>query len=192
MTLYEKVLAGGVVVAIIFGLYGLVYPKAQTYVDTGKVDVAAIVSAVYDKVKGEVSLGAASSPALNNDGCMDLNGVTKCYYSSAWAVASTSCMFKLPGATTTLQFATAQVGNARGTANVGEWGWSYGVMATTSSFGVYAISATVQTVIVASSTGSVGVNPNTVLPPNAYLVFKQGSTTPTGVTGRCSAEVATI
>ena len=142
---------------------------------------------------GEPTFGAASSPALGNDGCMDLNGTTKCFYGTAFTAASTTCTFRLPGATSTLQTAAAMVTNARGTVNYGEWGWSRDVMATSTSLGGGVISATLHTVIVASSTGGVSQNTTAlVLPPGGYLVFKQGSTTPTGVTGRCSAEVQTI
>ncbi len=141
----------------------------------------------------EPTFGASSAPSLVN-GCLELNGTTECFYGSAWAqAASTSCSFKLPGATTTLQFAAAQVRNQQGTANYGEWGWSYGIMATSTSLGGGAISATLNTVIVASSTGNSpnNVNPVYVLPPGGYLTFKQGSTTNTQV-GRCSAQVQTI
>ncbi len=175
---------------------------------SGKVNVAVIPGDVAGadggKVDGQFStnpspspasepkLGSASSPSVIN-GCMEINDTTVCYYGSAWAVASTSCQFKLPSATSSVTFAAAYPKTMGGTANFGEWGYSKDVMSTTTSLGSGTISATVQTVISASSSPGWTVNNVTaMLPPGGYLVFKQGSTTPTGVTGRCSASVQTI
>lgn len=137
-------------------------------------------------------LGGSSAPSLVN-GCLDLGSTQACFYGSAWSVASTSCSFKLPSASSTLMLAVAQIRNQQGTANFGEWGWSKDLMSTSTSLGSGALSSTVNTVLMASSTGGYSqINPATILPPGGYLTFKQGSTTPTGVTGRCSAEVVTI
>jgi len=138
------------------------------------------------------TFAAASAPALVN-GCQEINGTTICSYGSAWKAASTTCVFKLPNATSTLVAAVSRTINPQGTANFGEWGYNrVGDSSTSTSLGFAPISATIQTSISASTTGSSPLNLNSVLPPNGYLVFKQGSTTPTGVTGRCSAQVMVI
>lgn len=136
--------------------------------------------------------GSATSPSVIN-GCQEINGTTICDYGSAFTTASTTCAFKLPSATSTLQSAAARIANPQGTANIGEWGYSRtDSFSTTTSLGFALISATLQTIIVASSTGTTNLNPVNALPPGGWLVFKTGSTTPTGVTGRCSAEINII
>lgn len=187
MNTIEKVLAAAIGVGLILSLYSLVYPK------TGSIDVGAISQAVYSDVYGKLSttftLGAAGSPAINNDGCGEFNGVTHCYYRSAFTRASTTCQFNLPSASSTLIAAVAMVTNARGTATVGEWGVSKDINSTSTSLGYRVLAAGVYGTITASSSGfTTNVDTANVLPANGKLAFKIGSTTPT-TQGICVAEV---
>lgn len=138
-----------------------------------------------------ITFGSASSASIVN-GCQDVNGVTSCSFATVGSVASSTCSFRLPGATSTVRYAAAKITNSGGAVGMGEWGWSRDVMSTTTSLGFGTYSATIPAVIVASTTAAASLNPATVLPPGGYLVFKVGSSTPTGMSVRCSAEVTQI
>jgi hypothetical protein len=147
----------------------------------------------YSKTTQQV--GAVPGPEdLNPYHCVA--GVCTYYYHSKLAVASTTCSFKSPAATTSLRFAAAKVTKSSTGATLQyEWGKSSSPNATTSSFGIGTIVSAGQGTITASTTNA-NTGPNvdqlTVIAPNTYLNLKVGSSTPTDESGVCDAELTAL
>lgn len=137
-------------------------------------------------------LGSASSPSIVN-GCMEVNGVLQCSYKAAMTNSSTTCAFKLPNATTTLQSFVAHFSNPTG-AFITEMGVGpqiAGAAATTTQIAELTptVNGRAQTL---SATSSMGIAPNELtdylLPPNQFLTVRVGSSSPT-LAGTCAAVV---
>lgn len=129
-----------------------------------------------------VELGSASSPSVVGN-CMEVNGVTNCFYSQRMANASTTCSFK-PAATSTLVAFGAKITNSYSGSYGVELAKSATAYSTTTRLGYEAtgIAAGNQNTIVASS--SLGAAQ--VFGPNDFANVKFGSSSPT-VQGTCSA-----
>lgn len=199
MTLSTKNLVSYAVAIVLATVFVLAYASTVKITvapgETAKADGvgkgAQHISGIFipDESNTAPRFGSASSPPVNGD-CMEVNGVNHCYYSSAFNPASSTCQFKMPAATSTIEIATATMTNGRGTVLFGEWGKSRDVNSTSTSLGFGSIGATAQYgTIIASSTGLLlNVNPVFVVNANSYLTFKVGSTSPS-YTGKCIAEV---
>lgn len=140
------------------------------------VGVAVVLSVVLsvwlirpgDKVV-ETIIGSASSPSVV-DGCMDVNGVTKCYRArDVRTSSSTICSMKSPTSTSTLLTASLNTRTGSSTALIYEFGRSTLPDATTTRIGSAFVGAG-QVTIVASSTASA----TNVFAPNTYLNVKYG------------------
>ena len=123
-----------------------------------------------------VKLGAVAGPDLYFP-YFGVNGFNVWYYSSDMKpAASTTCSFKLPGATTTLEFAGATMTQIAST-SVFEIGYSVNPFSTTTLIASKAITTATKDSIVATS--STGYALNTLTPPytfapNAYVSYKIG------------------
>lgn len=134
------------------------------------------------------NLGTASSPALVN-GCEDKNGLTSCFYTQAMKEASTTCAFKSPTSTSTLEYAVATVrtANVNGAFDL-EWGKANTAFATTTTLGYGGVLVTDgnQVTLIASTTAIDLSDPARVIAPNQWVNLKVGSSTPDNLTGECA------
>lgn len=146
-------------------------------------------------------LGSASSPSIVG-GCMELNGITKCYSTSGFSQASTTlCSIRTPGATSTLQYAGASITTASTSALQFEWGKSTVPDATTTPLGIYNLASTIRAVVMASTTvggnsAALAADTPLIFGPNMRINLKYGGSlcpTATGaacnsLVGKCSVE----
>lgn len=133
-------------------------------------------------------LSSASSPSVNGN-CMEVNGVTQCFYAARMANASTTCAFKTPNATTSVVKFGASFTNTYGGTFDAELARATTQYATTTRLGyegTAVVSGSLKS-LNASSTGLVAE----VVPPNSFLNLKVGSSSPT-LQGSCSAVVQII
>lgn len=133
-------------------------------------------------------VGSASSPSVVG-GCMDVNGVSHCYFSQRLNFGSTTCAFKAPaGASSTLEYATINVTDAKGSNFDVEFGKGNTAFATTTSLGYAGIQTAAGFTAYASTTPVDLSDPTIVFNPADFLNVKIGSTTPSSLMkGRCTA-----
>lgn len=168
MNLQNAVLVGIGLLAI----GGLIFPKAQTIVDSTKVDVAAIAQAVLAEVEGRV--GASSAPAAV-DGCVDVGGIMTCYRGIPMKVSTTTvCSIKSPAATSTIVSASARFKVASTSATRFFIAKGAAPNATTTAFGSYTIAAGISGTFLASTTDAyaAGADPTAVISPNQFVNFQ--------------------
>ena len=169
----NKIIVG--VAAAVIAVLGFVFTQQAPVVDT---------------------LGSASSPSVNG-GCMEVEGITRCYKTSAMAQASTTCSFRSPTqASSTLVSAVGRITNAQGGAFDVEWGKAVATQATTTSLGRALIAAaTGQATAVASTSpvqtlaaGTSMVDSAGVFAPGTWVNMKIGSTSvSSSFRGTCAA-----
>lgn len=153
--------------------------------------VAAVVAVGASALvpKTAPTLGALTGPDIPSS-YLNWGGVRTWQYSQAMALASTTCSFQSPAATSTLTFAGARVSAAPLGTNQYEWGIGATAYATTTSLGRGLIGSGAQGTVLASTTNAHtgdNVDQETVLAPNTYVNLKVGTSTPTGQTGNCYA-----
>ena len=161
----------------------------------GGIAVVALLIGVYAAFNHstvvQTIVGSSSGPAVV-DGCMEVNGVTTCSYKQTTAIASTTCAFRSPAATSTLLSAVANVRvSSIGALMQYEWGKSALKNATTTSLGLDSIAGGAQGTLNASTTVAQGlattdVARTTTIAPNSYIALKIGSSTPTTQSGSCA------
>lgn len=134
-------------------------------------------------------LRSASSPSVVN-GCMEVSGVTTCYYRQAFAAASTTCAFAAPDiGSSTLVYAGANWTETDAPSTVAEWGIGNTAYATTTSLGgTTAVGANGDYTVTASTTAVNILEDIRVVSQVNFVNFKVGSSSPAGRTGGfCSA-----
>jgi len=143
----------------------------------------------------ERTVGSASSPSVI-DGCMDVNGMVTCSYSTATTLtsvgvaSSTACSFRSPSATSTLVYASYKVASTSATATYLEIGKGTSYFSTTTLLASGTISADVKgtfyTVATTTSSGGSTVDGAFTITPSNWVVFRTGGSLQTG--GVCKAE----
>ena len=133
-------------------------------------------------------LGSASSPSVVG-GCLDVNGVVKCSFSQGAMMASTTCAFPLPSATTTLTFLDLRVASSSRGATTIEFGKAVARMATTTLFGTaYVLADGAQGTINASTTLNSAIDGTVVMAPNNWVNVKTGGGIVGGNGSACKLE----
>lgn len=154
--LKEWGLTVGVVLALVLAIYGINNPA---------------VTQIVREVKETV--GSASSPSVIN-GCMEVNGMTKCYYGERMKAATTTvCSLRIT-ATSTIVHASSEYETASTSATRVFIAKGANSNATTTAFATGLIPAAGGGVLVASTTGNFagGINPSSILFPGDYLNFQ--------------------
>lgn len=162
----------------------------QTLISAGVAVLVVVLGFVFFapvKTVVERVVGSASSPSVL-DGCMDVNGVTKCYKSSGLNQASTTiCSFKSPSATSTLDIKSGvKITTGTTTAIALEIGKSTVYDATTTRISYVTLASGAQVTLntfVASTTGVYGSlgqqhtadETDIVFAPSTYLNVKYGA-----------------
>lgn len=154
--------------------------------------VALVVAFAFPK-SADQPVGSASSPSVVGD-CMEVNGVSTCFYSQRLALASTTCSVRVPFEAE-LVSATANVAAAPLGTTQYEFGLAATAFATTTSLGRGVIASGAQGSLVASTTqvntGHI-VDQTTVLTAGSFVNLKVGTSTPTGQTGVCNVVLRKI
>jgi hypothetical protein len=170
MSLKDLVIGGVAVVALLLALLSANQPAKEIIRET---------------------LGTASSPSVIN-GCLEVNGQTKCYYSQKMTFASTTCSFRAPQlGSSTLEYAAINLTNRGGGTFDGEWGKAFNsANATTTSLGYAgAVITTGGDFYISASTTPITLTDGaTKFAITEYLNFKIGSTVPSTLSsGACTA-----
>lgn len=130
--------------------------------------------------------GALTGPDIPSP-YLNWGGVRTYNYSMAMTVASTTCSFVTPAATSTLTFAAARVDQSSiGATLVYAWGKDpTSAYATTTSLGTATLTTGARGVILATTTQVTSIDDKIVFGPSQNLNFKVGSSTPTTQSGTC-------
>lgn len=186
----EKLLVGLSVLAILLSLTTicLVLSSSKSLLGLGTTHLA-----------GNLSLGGSLTSAGSS---ISVSGVSETWLSSAISNASTTiCSFTSPAATSTLAFASVNIGTASTTVMYVDIAKGLASMATSTQFGdTYRTTASIPAVITASTTSALGEN--LVFMPSTKLVVKYSTATavycnPNGLTtcnslvGTCKAKFIT-
>ena len=169
MSLKDWALGGAVVIALLALFVG--FQKSPTVI--------------------ERIVGSASSPSVI-DGCMDVNGVTKCYFKQAMRVAtSTPCAFNIGKfGTSTLLFANADFTTA--STSVVVWAKGSAYNATTTILVEKSVTTGTQPYVVTTATSTIGATNFQFASSTKWLtlgVSGVDNVTTNGPTGVCTAEV---
>jgi hypothetical protein len=161
---------GGLALAAVF-VAGIMFPRTT------------VVERVVERVVEQ--LGAGTS--LSTDNLITLGGVNTYVYTTAMAGATnTPCTFRTPNATTTLDYASANIRVATGTAaTIGLYVGATSIGTSTATLFETALAANAkQTLVVASST---------IMAPNRHVVFgAKGSATGFTYGGSCNVKFTEV
>jgi len=168
--------AGGVVVLVVLGV--VIFQKVPIVNNVVQVPEPPLGAVVANEVQGSEFI---------------VNGVKYTSYKQGFntisnVLASTTlCQLRTGGATSTLQFASAQVSSSTIAGAFYEWGKSSAIQSTTTSFGTYTLASLQKATLVASTTRvGADIDPPVTFAPNTYLTLKTGNTL--GRAGTCVAQ----
>ena len=144
------------------------------------------------RVQVQKELGAQPQQVTDGD-CLFSQGTRICTYTQKMSNASTTCSFKSPAASSTVE-AFATFTNTYGGSFDVAWGKSTSAYATTTSLGYKAAaiaSGDLGTFVASSSDQLLALSttmedPASIIAPSTYVNFKVGSSSPT-LAGKCTA-----